>query len=108
MKVFKKLTLFALAGIISLTAVACGKKVDNSQESNKALIKAILVSYDNDWLKANIESFNELYKDKGYEVELVLEDANIGEVNDIKSKKRNDTDLYFSYNSVNVLVESCH
>ena len=108
MKILKKITLFLLVGIMSLSVVACEKKVDNSVEAKQALIKAIITGYDNDWLKASITKFNELYKDEGYSVKLELEDSDIGSVSEIMRKNKNDTDLYFDYGKTNQLVESSY
>ena len=107
-KTLKKIALCSLAGIISMSAVACGPTVDNSTESNHCKIAALKVGYGNDWLYESIETFNNLYKNEGYSVELVLEDSNINSANEIKRKNKNDTDLYFDYNQVNVLVESSY
>ena len=108
MKTLKKLMLFVLVGIMALGMVACGGNVDNSTESKQAKIKAIIAGYDNDWLKANIAKFNELYKDEGYSVKLELEDSDIGAVSEIMRKNKNDTDLYFDYSKINQLVESSY
>lgn len=107
-KTLKKIAVCSLTGIISLSAVACGSTVDNSTESNHCKIAALRVGYGNEWLYETIETFNNLYKEEGYSVELVLEDSNINSANEIKRKNKNDTDLYFDYNQVNVLVESSY
>ena len=106
--VLKKIAICSLAGVISLSAVACGQTADNSEESKCCEIKAIRVGYGNDWLYESIKTFNEIYKDEGYSVELTLEDSDIGSLNEIKRKNKNTTDLYFDYNKVNNLVESSY
>ncbi len=109
MKSVKKAMLFALAGTICVGATACGANPSSDDEESKtANIKAIICGYDNDWLKDNIQRFNALYKEEGYEVKLVLEDSDINSVYDVKNKRKNDTDLYFDYNKVNMLVDSSY
>ena len=83
--------LFALAGTICVGATACGANPSSGdKESKTANIKAIICGYDNDWLKDNIQRFNALYKEEGYEVKLVLEDSDINSVYDVKNKRKND------------------
>lgn len=115
-KSIKSFLILSLAGLVAVSAIGCGGGNSGSgggnsnsgggTESKVCNVKSIINGYDTDWLKESIAKFNRIYETEGYEVKLVLEDADIGSVNEVKSYKRNDTDLYFDYNKVNNLVES--
>lgn len=108
MKKTGKILAVSLAGISMLGALsACNKPyVPDGNKSNVCKVKAVRAGYEVDWLYAIAEEFNKTYADEGYSVDIVLADTTIDMGNEIKTPRRNDTDLYFEYNSVNKLIES--
>lgn len=108
MKKAGKILAVALASIGILGALsACNQPyVPDGSKSNVCKVKAVKAGYEVDWLYAIAAEFNKTYADEGYSVDIVLTDTTIDMPNEIKTPRRNDTDLYFEYNSVNKLIES--
>ncbi len=106
--IFKKSIAVVLCFLVGLSTVACSKpyEVDQSKKSNVCKVKAVKAGYEVDWLTAIAEKFNQTYAEEGYKIDIVLTDTEINMMNEIKTPRNNDIDLYFEYNSVNRLVEA--
>ena len=92
--------LLAASSIFSMAACNNGET-----DSNVCEIKGLISGYGVDWLYAAEEAFNAAFKDKGYEVDVVLTDNDINAAQEILSPKRNTTDLYIESNQINNLIE---
>ncbi len=107
MKSFWKKILAIMLGVAMLfSVVACSDEVDNTEESKEIKIKIVKAGYDVTWLDKVVTEFNKTFTDEGYTAKVVLADTSIGALNEIKTPKRNDTDLYFEYNNVDELVKA--
>ena len=101
-KTLRKSLAMLLAGSSIFSMAACN---NNETDSNVCEIKGLVSGYGVDWLYAAEEAFNTAFKDKGYEVDVVLTDNDINAAQEILSPKRNTTDLYFESNQINNLIE---
>lgn len=106
-KWFIRTLTLVMSTLFAFSAIGCKKDpVDNTNNESKICeVKAAIAGYGVDWLTEASSTFNEIYKDEGYEIKVTLTDTSINMDNEILYPKRNTTDLYFEYNRINQLVD---
>ena len=93
---------------MSISALGCGGNEGNSDgaESKVCEVKAVVAGYSTDWLTVAAQTFNEMYQEEGYKIDISLMDTDIGMRMELTTPKRNTTDLYFEYiDSINSMIE---
>lgn len=103
-KICTKALAAGMALCVAVSAAACNKLPVGGDESNICEVKAIVAGYGVDWLQPAVDQFNEMYKEEGYEVRITLTDTDINASNEICTPNRNTTDLYFSYSTIDTLI----
>ncbi len=90
-----------LAGLLVICSVGmiagCGATSEGSTSETIVDVRAYKAGYDTVWLKSASEKFNDLYKDKGYKINIVEETNSVSETAsmEIKDVANNNIDLYF-------------
>ena len=107
-KIITRITGAALAFAMSISALGCGSNEGNLEgaESKVCEVKAVVAGYSTDWLTVAAQTFNEMYQEEGYQIDISLMDTDIGMRMELTTPKRNTTDLYFEYiDSINSMIE---
>ncbi|MBO6263637.1 MAG: hypothetical protein J6N93_05150, partial [Clostridia bacterium] len=95
-KVLGAIFSVALAGILSLSTTACGKKDDVSSDPKVLNVAVVAKGYGSDFVKDLAESYNETHKDVTVKVVKTTPDSSFVESSLNLGASKNKIDLYFT------------
>ena len=95
-KVLGAIFSVALAGVLSLSTTACGKKDDISSDPKVVNVAVVAKGYGSDFVKDLAESYNETHKDVTVKVVKTTPDSSFVESSLNLGASKNKIDLYFT------------